>query len=534
MKNIILTGFMGTGKSSVGQLVAKILSLPFIDIDTLIEHRAGKTIPEIFAQDGEPAFRTIESVICHELANQDRQVIATGGGALVNPQNLAAFLPSDWVICLSCTVDTLLTRVASPQAPERPLLSVNNRRMTAKKLLDSRKMAYTSIPWQIDTTDLTLEETADKVIAITQALTLPVHHPNGEYPVIIGSGLLDQVGGVLRSNGAAYSSRVAMVVNPTVEGLYASQAARSLRLSGLQPLLCRIPEGEENKTLDTISALYTQFLDLGLERGDTVLALGGGVTGDMAGFASATYLRGIRFIQIPTTLLSMADASVGGKTGVDLPQGKNLVGAFKQPAAVLIDPTVLSTLPAAELRSGLAEVIKHCWISDPVMLEELESASGELSNWWQGQQASQWIARTVQVKIDIIEQDPYETGRRAVLNLGHTLGHALEKVSHFRLRHGEAVALGMIAAAQLSLRLSLASPELPERMRSVFTRWGLPTQISRSLNPDDLIQATTFDKKKNGKKVHWVLPFAPGNVQIGFEIDLDHLRQVISLMQDRS
>ena len=203
-----------------------------------------------------------------------------------------------------------------------------------------------------------------------------------------------------------------------------------------------MPEGEQYKTLETVSDLYTQFLAARLDRRSTVVALGGGVVGDLAGFAAATYLRGVHFVQVPASLLAMVDASVGGKTGVDLPQGKNLVGAFKQPDLVVIDPDVISTLPTAEFRSGLAEIVKHGVIDAPDLFSRLED-EGPTS-------MSHMIVEAVRVKVRIVEEDPFERGRRAILNLGHTFGHALELVSNFSVRHGEGVALGMVAAAAMA------------------------------------------------------------------------------------
>ena len=229
-----------------------------------------------------------------------------------------------------------------------------------------------------------------------------------------------------------------------------------------------VPEGEEHKTLATVAALYPQFLAGGLDRKSPVISLGGGVVGDMAGFAAASYLRGVPFVQIPTSLLAMVDASVGGKTGVDLPQGKNLVGAFKQPELVIIDTAVLQTLPAAEFKSGLAEVVKHGILGDPDLFEELET-HGPTS-------MMHLVADAVRVKVEVVEEDPFEQGRRATLNLGHTFGHALELVSEFSLRHGEGVALGLIAAANMAAELGRCDPELAVRIRDVIERLGLPTR----------------------------------------------------------
>jgi 3-dehydroquinate synthase len=279
----------------------------------------------------------------------------------------------------------------------------------------------------------------------------------------------------------------------------------SLREAGFTPVPCLVPEGEQHKTLETVATLYAQFLAAGLDRNSPVIALGGGVVGDMAGFAAATYLRGVPFVQIPTSLLSMVDASVGGKTGVDLPQGKNLVGAFKQPGLVVLDPAVLATLPPAEFRAGLAEVVKHGIIDAPDLFAQLEE-HGPIS-------MTQLLADAVRVKVRIVEEDPFERGRRALLNLGHTFGHAIELVSDFRIRHGEGVALGLVAAANLALSLDRCRPELARRITDVVDRVGLPTTVS-GYEGDAIMAAMVHDKKRSGKTLRFIIPQALGDVVI--------------------
>jgi shikimate kinase len=383
MANIVVTGFMGTGKTAVGQEVARRLGRPFVDMDAESEARAGKPIAQIFAEDGEVAFRQMEATLCQELSAQRGLVIATGGGTLVDTANRELMARSGTVVCLTCEVDEILRRLRpccgrSPDRATRPLLDVADPRAEIERLLEARRQAYAAIPWQIDTTHLPVEEVVAQVIAITDTIALPVRYPGGECPIYVGNGLLAHLGGLLRAVGVPEGGRIAVVSNPVVAPLYGAQVEAALRAAGLRPFACSIPDGEKHKTLATVATLYDQLLAGGLDRGGTMLALGGGVTGDVAGFAAATFMRGVRFVQVPTTLLAMVDASVGGKTGVDLPQGKNLVGAFKQPALVAIDPAVLATLPDEELRSGMAEVIKHGVIGDVELFAELERANCKL------------------------------------------------------------------------------------------------------------------------------------------------------------
>ncbi len=309
------------------------------------------------------------------------------------------------------------------------------------------------------------------------AQRIPVRTPTGDYAITIQRGLL-------ASFDAGDYAGCAVVTNTTLAPLYGEALASRLP----DAALITMPDGEPYKTLDTVAKLYAEFVKAGLDRGSTVIALGGGVVGDTAGFAAATYMRGVRLVQIPTSLLAMVDLSVGGKVGVDLPQGKNLVGAFKQPDAVLIDPDVLQTLPERERRCGMAEAVKHGFLADPSLLDPLDDET--------------LIARAIQVKVDIVERDPYEQNVRAYLNLGHTFAHAVEQVSGYRWLHGEAVGVGLVAAARLSKALGLWDDE--GLVESVVQQVGLPTRLG-ALDPEALYEAMSTDKKWQGGHSRFVL-----------------------------
>jgi len=519
MTNVVLTGFMGTGKTAVGREVAHRLGRPFVDMDAEIEARAGKPIPRIFAEDGEATFRQMETALCEELSMQDGLVIATGGGALVDPANRARMMQSGIVVCLTCDADEILLRVGSDS--DRPLLDAPDPHTEIIRLLEMRRADYGTIPWQIDTTALSIEEVADRVLKLADVITIPVRYPGGKYPIHIGDGLLAHTGGALRAAGVPEGSRIAVVSNPVVAPLYGARVEEALRSAGFHPFACSVPDGEQHKTLATVAALYEQFLAGGLDRSGVALSLGGGVTGDVAGFAAATFMRGVRFAQAPTTLLAMVDASVGGKTGVDLSQGKNLVGAFKQPELVLIDPAVLATLPAEETRAGMAEVIKHAVIGAPDLFAELEAPN------LQSPTSTTQLTRALRVKVAIVEEDPYERGRRAVLNLGHTVGHALERLSGFSLRHGEAVGIGMAAAARIAVELGRADPSLADRIEAVLAVWGLPVRCL-PFDTDAICKAMAHDKKKRGKMLRWVLPRKIGQVEIVEDVPPDVIESVLS------
>jgi 3-dehydroquinate synthase len=293
---------------------------------------------------------------------------------------------------------------------------------------------------------------------------------------------LDAIGEMLTTRGLR--GPVVVVSDQNVGPIYAQRLLASLQSKGLSAHEVFVPAGEKHKNLQTVSWIWEQFLAKKVERSSTVLALGGGVVGDMAGFAAATFLRGVSWVALPTSLLAMVDASLGGKTGVDLPQGKNLVGAFYSPRLVLADPLTLDTLPEAELRSGMAEVVKAGVIGDPELFELCALGWDALRL-----KLAEVVCRAMSVKISVIGADPYETGRRAVLNLGHTIGHAVELVSNFQLRHGEAVAIGMVAASRLAERLEIAEPGLADKIENVLMGLGLPVEIPPELDRQAVLSA---------------------------------------------
>jgi len=299
-----------------------------------------------------------------------------------------------------------------------------------------------------------------------------------------------------------------------VDALYSTRALDSLKTVGIEVVKIVIPAGEEHKTIQTVAAIWEGFLSAGVERGSVVIALGGGVTGDLTGFAAATYLRGVPWVNIPTTLLSMVDSSLGGKTGADLPQGKNLIGAFHAPLLVLSDPEVLNTLPAAELNSGMGETIKHGIIADPKLY-------GLCAAGWPQKigDITELISRAVAVKVDIIATDPFEKGLRQSLNFGHTIGHGVEKASKYQLSHGECVAIGMIAETRLAESIKLAEPGLADKLAADFAKLGLPVSIPAGLDRQEIIAATLLDKKRSVKQIHFALPERIGKVQTGLVVE---------------
>jgi shikimate kinase / 3-dehydroquinate synthase len=522
---LVLTGFMGTGKTSVGQTVARQLGREFVDMDAVIAAREGCTVAEIFATRGEAYFRARERALCAELAGREDLVIATGGGTLVNSHNRAQF-ENATVICLDASTDELLRRLNG--ARDRPLLQADGRQRTTddrdgqreriEALLDTRREAYAAMERHIDTTGRTVDDVAREVMQrfnvgeAQHIVSLRVRTPDGAYPIHLGRGLLDRVGELLART--EFAARCAVVINSTVGQRYAGRVVESLRAGGFDPVVIEIPDGEAYKTLDMLRGVYDEFVRARLERRSLVLALGGGVIGDLAGFASATFLRGVPFVQIPTTLLAMVDASIGGKVAVNLPAGKNLIGAFKFPHAVIADAEVLETLPVEEFRSGLAEVIKHGIIGDAQLFNELGRVE---------QLDMDWIARAMRVKIDYVERDPYEEHIRAHLNLGHTFGHALETSSNYQLRHGYAVALGLAVAARLAVRIGWCEVATRDRIIEVLERKELPAQIPRQFSTARILEALGADKKIREGKLRLILPRAIGTVEIAENVPREEI-----------
>lgn len=319
---------------------------------------------------------------------------------------------------------------------------------------------------------------------------IQVTAPDGNtYSIVIESGLLSDRERLADEFGLG--KRVAVVTNETIAPLHGEALAKRLP----NAVLVTVPDGEQYKTMEIVTQLCRDLARAGLDRGSTVIALGGGVIGDTAGFVAASYMRGVRLVQVPTSLLAMVDSSVGGKVGVDLPEGKNLVGAFKQPAAVIIDPDVLGTLPPEEWRNGMGEVIKHGLLADEMLLNPLMHTPNN---------AAELVARAVQVKVDVVEQDPYEHGVRQHLNLGHTFAHAIERVTEYGWAHGAAVGVGLIAAARLSQHLNLLDTATTEQVETIVAESGLPTHIG-DLNPEALWQAMHTDKKWRDGRSRFVL-----------------------------
>jgi len=496
-KNIILTGFMGTGKTTVGRLLAKQLGREFIDTDELIQARHGRSIPEIFLELGETPFRKMEADIVQELAEREELVISTGGRLMLDPANVVALSRNGRVFCLVATPEEILARLRDDKDHRRPLLEVPNPGERIVELLQLRQKGYQRFPQVMTNEKQPTDVTRDLVDLIhSDPKRFAIDHPAEPYDFVVGGGLLPFIRQL-----AGVDGQLVIITDSQVGELYAASC-------GAVDHVITIPTGRQHKTLETVQTIYDQLLQIGFDRTGTIVSLGGSVMGDIAGFVAATYMRGVDFVQCPTSLLDMVDTSVGGKTALDLPQGKNLIGFFKQPTAVIADVATLQTLPAEEFASGMAEVIKHGLIADTDLLRKVENGNWR---WERGtippplSELQSLVAQAIQIKIVIVQEDPYEHGRRSILNLGHTFAHAIEQVSKYSIRHGEAVAMGLVAAANLSARLDHCSMVLQKRIEVVLNKVGLPTRIPKHLSPASLLRAMDSDKKRLAGQLRFVL-----------------------------
>lgn len=356
--------------------------------------------------------------------------------------------------------------------------------------------------------------------------TVPVEIPGARYDITIAFDLLHAAGPLVDKLTGA--KKVGIVTDSTVGPQFAPRLAQSLQSAGIEPVIATIPTGEQHKTIEHLLPVYDQLLRARIDRRTPILALGGGVIGDMTGFVAGTILRGVPFIQIPTTLLAMVDASVGGKTGINHAVGKNLIGVFHQPQAVLIDPQVLRTLPPRELRGGLAECIKHDIIRDAAGFADLEkniarAITGDLPY------IARLVVHNVAIKAKVVAADPHEHGERAHLNLGHTFGHAIETVSQYQIAHGEGVAYGMLAAAHVAVKLNMLEAADRDRIRNVIRMAGLPVS-GLSLDPKAVVDAMIYDKKVKGGRIRLVLPQGIGAAVIRDDVPPELMLEAVTTL----
>jgi shikimate kinase/3-dehydroquinate synthase len=536
MRHFYLVGNMGSGKTTVGRLVAQRLQLPFYDLDRQIEQATGQTIANLFAQQGEQAFRELECKMLTQTIFVPRSVIATGGGVVLNERNRRLMRHRGWVIYLRASPETLWQRLQ--HTTDRPLLRTESPYETLQAIAQQREPLYKEADWVIDTDALCPEEVADAIVRAFNPtpdapLVIPVlpNQPH-EYPVQVAPGsATSAVQAILQR---IQPTRVTMLTHPKLRG-YADPLHAGFTQNGVPAHLITLPSGERIKSLRVAERLYAQLLEVGCDRGSLLVIIGGGVLGDLGGFVAATYMRGVPYVQVPTTLLAQVDSSVGGKVAVDLPQGKNLVGAFHQPLMTLVDPETLRTLPLRHWRNGFAEMLKYGAALQVGLWHRLQTMLGQgvLGARRVRKDPDYWtlpIARCISLKAQIVSEDERDlSGRRALLNFGHTVGHAIEAALGYRgWLHGEAIAAGMVAEAEIGRTLGVTPPEVADELRETIAQAGLPTRLPAGVDADTLLTHMRHDKKRAGDSLSIVLLEAIGNARLVPNIPTEAIREALT------
>ena len=546
-RHVVFVGMMGCGKSAIGRLVAEELNLPFADSDAEVVVAAGMSIPEIFEKLGEDHFRSGEKRVVSRLLANGPSVLSLGGGAFVSNETREQIARHAISIWLTADADLLLSRVMR-RPKSRPLLQVADPRAKIVELLEARKPIYGLANIHVESSQISKSQTCDDVLASleqwlianrapassgAEMRTLGVDLGQRSYQIHVGEGLLSGAGH--RIKALRPGARVAIVTDANVGVLYGSALGHSLEAAGIAHVTITVPAGEASKSMAVFSQVVSQLLEAKLERNDLVVALGGGVIGDLAGFAASVTRRGIDFVQLPTTLLAQVDSSVGGKTGINAPQGKNLVGAFHQPVMVIADTALLKTLAPREFRAGYAEIVKYGLVDKPDFFHWLEENREEIFAF--GPALANAIATSCRAKADVVAADETETGARALLNLGHTFGHALEAATNFdstRLVHGEGVSIGMVLAHEFSNRMNLCDTETVEAVRTHLSQAGLPTDMSAipgAMPPaGELLRYIAQDKKVKRGKLSFILTTGLGQAYIADDVAP---AQVLSFLADK-
>jgi shikimate kinase / 3-dehydroquinate synthase len=548
---IVLVGLMGSGKTAIGRRLAQRLGLDFVDSDTEIEQAAGLTIPEIFSRYGEPYFRDGERRVMVRLLAGGPRVIATGGGAFMSDDTRLKIRETGVSVWLKADFDVLWRRVR--KRTHRPLLQNADPETMLRKLMDERHPIYAQAEVTVAAREGPHDAVVEDVFANLESyLSLPPRPKEGadmtenpaavservtvelgarSYDILIGDGLIAEVGAHVAR--LAPGAAVAIITDENVARLHLARLDDSLAAARIRHASIVVLPGEESKSYASFERVCDRIIAGKFERGDCVLAFGGGVVGDLAGFTAASVRRGMRLIQVPTSLLAQVDSSVGGKTGINSPHGKNLVGAFHQPALVLADTSCLATLPAREFRAGYAEVVKYGLIRDLDFFEWLEL------NWRNvfsgGLARTHAIAKSCAAKATIVAADEYESGERALLNLGHTFAHAFERITRYdnrRLVHGEAVAIGVASAFRFSVRRGLCGEAETNRVEAHLHGVGLPIHIRDipgwDADPAQIVEAMLQDKKVQRGVLTFILAHGIGRSFIARNVDADDVRAFLS------
>lgn len=516
-ENIILTGFMGSGKDSIGKEISKKTNLSFLSMDDYIVLKEKRTINDIFEKSGEKYFRKIEKETLKEIKNIKNAVIATGGGVVKDKENRKILSQMGKVIYLYTNITAVKDRLKKDKT--RPLIKKKNNII---KIYNERmkKGIYESADIKIDTSELSPEQVSENILKKLKVKPKPkkqvvkkhtVKTGSKVYPIYIGYDLFRKNNSKI--NLELKSDKAAIISNPLVGSLYINELEKILIEKGVKPTICIIPDGEKYKTFDTVKRIFDILLKEKMDRSASIIALGGGVVGDLTGFVASTLKRGISLIHVPTSLIAQVDSSIGGKTGFDHPLGKNMIGTFYQPDTIFIDIKKLLTLPEKEFRNGLSEVIKYGIANDAELFNILENKQKEILN-RDIELLEEIVIRCVKIKKRVVEKDEKEEkGIREVLNFGHTIGHIIEALSGYsRYSHGEAVAMGMVKEAELAGEQKLLKKNDISRIKKLIEKYELPTTIPKNMNSDKMRKYVAQDKKVRKGKIRLPVPTGIGKI----------------------
>jgi len=525
---IVLTGFSGTGKSTVGPLLARMLGWELLDTDAMVEEQHGP-IGDIFRKRGEAHFRELEADALREACSRENAVIVGGGGLVISSKCRRLMADGGFVVCLEARPETILQRLREDDNVVsflRPLLDAGDHLGRIRELKAARQSVYALCDWTVHVDSLAPEQVVEEIVRARDRLSsasfsdpdrladaaketvasdsaaVVLTNSSSHYPVIVRWGALAELGPRLRDAGIA--QRVYVISDEQVWHHIGDEVDASLSAAEVPFESYVVPPGEATKTLETASVIYDWLIEKKTERGHTIVTVGGGMVTDLGGYVAATFARGLPLVHVPTTVLGMVDAAIGGKVAVNHTRAKNMIGAFYQPRMVLADPAVLRTLSPRE-HSGWAEAIKHAMIADEDYLRFFEENSEKILK-LDPEVTTEAISRSVAIKAGVVTADEKETtGWRATLNYGHTLAHAIESTTNYeRFRHGEADAIGMMCAAEISRGMGLLSEDVIGRQRAVLERFKLPTSAD-GLDRERIMAAIALDKKVQASKVRWVL-----------------------------
>lgn len=540
MQRIFLTGLPGSGKSSVGRSIAAMLGWNFIDTDDLLTAQGGVPVGQVLLEVGETRFRQLESEMLQAAAAQEQVVIATGGGVVISAANREFMRERGLTVYLDVSVEAAWERIQqhlrhSGVSVARPLVVGDEGPQRLRALYETRKAWYEEAAVHIDTEQHSPEALAQRLVAFALASGLLVSADGAREVItqqlltstsqgIVEWGGLRQLPATLRSY--ELPQRLFIVTDSAVGALYARPLQEALEEGGFQPCVYTVQAGEASKSFACFQQIIDWLVEQKAEQKEAIIALGGGVVGDLAGFVASCYHRGVPLVQVPTTLLAQVDSAIGGKTGINHPLGKNLIGAFYQVKLIYADPAFLLTLPERVYREGWAEIIKYAMTLDAELFAILEEQTNALLA-RDARLLPAIIARCMRMKMDIVQRDERDGGLRNILNYGHTFGHALEAITEYGTwLHGEAVAIGMAVAARIAVANGLLSQEDAQRQQTLLQAFGLPVQCA-GIDVEVAIQAMQRDKKVRAGKMRWVLATGIGHAEVFSDIDTHIVRESI-------